>query len=88
MFVGNWTTIVAVRGETDVKDITAAVEMEKADPMLTILGSTLIEESTPTVVAQTESLSENKIETEDSTNGQLVSPLLANLVDMAMSQLI
>ena len=56
--------------------------------MLTILSSTLAEESTPIVVAQTESVSENKIEFEDATDGHLVSPLSANLVDMAMSQLI
>ena len=88
VFVGNWTTIVVVRSEAGVKENTAPVETENADPMLTILSSTLAEESTPIVVAQTESVSENKIEFEDATDGHLVSPLSANLVDMAMSQLI
>ena len=89
VFVGNWTTIVVVRAEAGVNENTAPVEMENADPMLTILSSTLAEDGPTAVVAQAEtSSSENKIEIEDSTDGQLVSPLSSNLVDLAMSQLI
>ncbi len=90
MFVGNWTTVVHIRVAvgTNVDELAATHRVENKDPMLTILSSTLQEEKAPNAIAQGESFSENKTEIEDSTQGQIVSPLSANLVDLAMSSLI
>jgi len=89
-FVGNWTTVVVVRSDSvaGVKELASPEQFENTDPILTIFSSTLHEEATPRVVAQSESSTENLIELEDTTDGQLATPLTASLIDLAMSQLI
>ena len=89
-FVGNWTTVVVAQSDSvaGVKKLASPEQLESTDPMLTILSSTLHEAAAPTVVAQTESSTESIIEIEDTTDGQLATPLTASLIDRAMSQLI
>ena len=89
-FVGNWTTVVLAHSNSvaSVKELAPPEQLENIDSILTILGSTLHEEATPTIVARSESSPENIIDIEDTEDGQLATPLNASLIDLAMSQLI
>ena len=89
-FVGNWTAVVLTQSDSvaSVKEFASPEQLENTDPILAILGSTLNEQAAPTVVAQSESSPENMIEIEGAKDGQLAMHLTANLIDLAMSQLI
>ncbi len=87
-FVGHWTTVVVAASSDDsTAESRATNETELQEPILTILGSSIVERPNSTDIALTESVLARLDNAVDSVEEGLTTPLSATLVDLAMSQL-
>ena len=86
-FVGNWTTVVVVRADVSIEIGRETSDMDISEPMLSILVSSLKVEAGNDHFEVPGTSSQSFDEIHETDEVQFSTPLTANLVDLAMSQL-
>ncbi|MCY2983716.1 MAG: C2 family cysteine protease [Planctomycetota bacterium] len=85
-FIGNWTTVIAVQTEMSSDENLSIEKADSAEPILAILVS-LFTETADTASDITFDHSQAFTQESQSANELSTTPLAANLVDLAMSEL-